>query len=161
MEKQYRKCAGAVVFNKNGQVFLGNRIGFKDAWQFPQGGVEENENYIEAAKRELFEETGIKSVEFVCIDEKPIRYEFTEEIKQKFRKKGIYNDGQDICFSLFYFNGNENEINLNMVSPEFSFYKWESFDFAVENIVEFKKDIYKHISEKFSPIIRQYLKINS
>ena len=44
MEKQYRKCAGAVVFNKNGQVFLGNRIGFENAWQFPQGGVEENEN---------------------------------------------------------------------------------------------------------------------
>jgi len=161
VEKQYRKCAGAVVFNKNGQVFLGNRIGFENAWQFPQGGVEENENYIEAAKRELFEETGIKSVEFVCVDEKPIRYEFTEEIKQKFKKKGIYNDGQEICFSLFYFNGSENEINLNGFSPEFSLYKWESFDFAIENIVEFKKDAYKLISEKFSPIIRQYLKINS
>lgn len=161
MARQYRKCAGAVVFNKNGQVFLGNRIGFKDAWQFPQGGVEENESVVDAAKRELFEETGITSVEVVFTCEKPIKYDFTEEIKQKFRKKGIFNDGQEISFSLFYFNGDDSEINLNCTSAEFFEYKWENFEYAIENIVEFKKDVYKRIGEKFSPIIRQYLTINS
>lgn len=161
MEKQYRKCAGAVVFNRKGQVFLGNRLGFENAWQFPQGGVESGETYIEASKRELLEETGIKSVIEVYSCDEPIRYEFTDEIKQKLRKRGILNDGQEISFSLFYFYGDEKEINLKTSTQEFFEYKWDSFEFAVTNIVSFKKEAYKQIYEIFLPIIGQYLAINS
>ena len=158
MLKKFRPCAGAVVFNKYGCILLCNRNDTRsDAWQFPQGGIESNETALEAAKRELFEETSIVSVDPVYTDNESKKYEFTEDIKSNFRKRGIFNDGQDICFTLFYFYGEDNEINLNTKQPEFREYKWSNFEFAVENIVDFKKDVYSATAQKFEPIIRQYL----
>ena len=107
MSGQYRKCAGIVVFNEKGQVLLCNRKGLKGAWQFPQGGIEENETVEEASRRELFEETSIKSVEYVFVEDKALRYEFPNDVKNNFKKKGIASDGQDIYFSLCYFVGND------------------------------------------------------
>ena len=161
MNKIYRPCAGIIVFNCDGLLFLGNRIGIENSWQFPQGGIEKNETIIDAAKRELFEETGIKSVTHVYTEETPIRYDFSEKIKSNFRKKGIFNDGQEIYFSLFYFDGEDSEINLKIFEQEFDKYKWDTFDFAVNNIIDFKKDVYLRISKKFMPIIEQYLKAKS
>ncbi|MBR5598710.1 MAG: RNA pyrophosphohydrolase [Alphaproteobacteria bacterium] len=158
MEGQYRRCAGVVVFNRDGQVLLCNRKGLKGAWQFPQGGIENSETIEQACVRELFEETSIKSVCLVCSEKESIRYEFTNEIKNNFRKKGIFNDGQDIFFSMFLFIGDDSEINLNTQEPEFDEYMWTSFEFAVENIVKFKQNAYKTIANKFEPIMKQYLK---
>lgn len=158
MGKQFRLCAGAVVFNRNGKVLLGNRIETKDdSWQFPQGGIESGETPEEAARRELFEETGVTSVTTVCTDAKPSHYEFSEKIKANLRKRGIFNDGQDIFFSLFYFTGKESEINVRTAFPEFKGCIWESLDFATANIIEFKKNVYTSAAERFAPLIKRYL----
>lgn len=158
MNKKFRRCAGAVVFNAEGKVLLGNRIECKaSAWQFPQGGIETGESPEEAAKRELFEETSVSSVKLVYTTKTPIRYEFTDEIKNNFRKRGIFNDGQDIYFSLFYFEGQDSEINVQTKIPEFKEYIWADFTFAVENIVAFKKEAYLTIKDKFTAEIRRYL----
>lgn len=157
MSNLYRKCAGIIVFNNNGLVFLGNRIRFRNAWQFPQGGIEKGETIEEAARRELFEETGIRTVTLVALEKKPLRYTFNRTIQTNFRKKGIETKGQDVYFSLFYFNGEENEINLKTTSPEFNKYKWDTLGFAVENVVAFKRNTYEIIAKKFNPIIQQYL----
>ncbi|MBO5038774.1 MAG: NUDIX domain-containing protein [Alphaproteobacteria bacterium] len=158
MTKKFRRCAGAVVFNIDGNVLLGSRIECNaDAWQFPQGGIETGESPEEAAKRELFEETSVSSVKLVYTTETPVRYEFTDEIKQNFRKRGIFNDGQDIYFSLFYFCGQESEINVQTKIPEFKKYIWADFVFAVENVVDFKKEAYLKIKDKFIFEIRRYL----
>lgn len=158
MSKQFRLCAAAVVFNSEGKVLLGNRIEtIGDAWQFPQGGIEDGETPAEAAERELFEETGVSSVKLVYADEAPVRYEFSENIKANFRKRGIYNDGQDIYFVLFYFTGNNGDINIHTKQPEFKDYKWDSLDFAVKNIIDFKKDAYAYAYKRLLPKIKQYL----
>ena len=86
MDKKYRQCAGVVVFNAEGKVLLGNRVKFKNAWQFPQGGIETGESVIDAAKRELKEETSVTSVALVYSEKKSIRYTFNNQIKEKFRK---------------------------------------------------------------------------
>ncbi len=159
MNKHFRLCAGAIVFNREGKVFLGNRIETaNDSWQFPQGGIEEGESPEQAARRELYEETGISLVQTVYTDRKPRRYEFSAKIKEAFRQRGIFNDGQDIYFSLFYFTGKETDIRLDMPHPEFRAYRWDSLDFAVSHIIDFKKAVYSAVAEKIAPMIEDYIK---
>lgn len=158
MSTNYRQCASAIVFNKQGLILLGNRIDTEDdAWQFSQGGIEKGETPDIAAKRELFEEMSVKSVELIFAAEKPFRYEFPNDVKKKFQQTGIFTDGQDIYFSLFYFSGKEDEINIKTSSPEFKQYKWDTLDFAVKNIVDFKKAAYSFAANIVSPMICQYL----
>lgn len=154
----YRRCASAIVFNKKGLILLGNRIDTpEDAWQFSQGGIEEGESPEQAAKRELFEEMSITSVKLISADKEANRYEFPESVKQKFKKKGLTTCGQDIYFCLFYFTGDEGEINTKTAYPEFKSYMWSDFDFAVKNIVDFKKDVYLKAANRFKSVVKQYI----
>lgn len=158
MTGKFRPCAGAIVFNKKGQILLCSRKDTtSDAWQFPQGGIEKNETPKEAAKRELFEETSVSSIISIYTDEKPQKYEFTNEIKDLLIQRGIFNIGQEIYFTLFYFYGDDSEIHVKTKQPEFKDYMWSDFDFAVKNIIPFKRDVYSAAAQKFEPIIRQYL----
>ena len=97
-------------------------------------------------------------VQTVYTDRKPRRYEFSAEIKESFRQRGIFNDGQDIYFSLFYFTGKETDIRLDMPHPEFRAYRWDSLDFAVFHIIDFKKAVYSAVAEKIAPMIEDYIK---
>lgn len=158
MSQHFRPCAGAIVFNSSGLVLVGNRIDVtEEAWQFPQGGIEKGETPLIAAERELFEETSVQSVCPIYTDANPRRYEFPLQIKERFAQKGISCDGQDIYFTLFYFNGTGDEINVQTKNPEFREVGWKNFDFVVKNIIDFKRDVYQKSFEKFMPMIRQYL----
>lgn len=158
MPNLYRPCASAIVFNNKGLVLLGNRIDTKeDAWQFSQGGIEQGETPAIAARRELFEEMSVTSVKLIYTDTKPFRYEFPDDVKQMFHQKGLLTSGQDIYFSLFYFSGTDDEINIQTEYPEFKQFKWDTFDFAVQNIIGFKKQAYNHAKDTILPLICQYL----
>lgn len=158
MDNQYRPCAAIVVFNKEGKVLLGNRIDtVDDAWQFPQGGIEKGETPELAAKRELFEETSIVSVKHIYSDVTPLRYNFPQNIRKKFETHNILTAGQDVFFSLFYFEGKDDEINVKTAIPEFSEYKWEDFSFAVKHIVTFKKEVYEKAFYNLRPKIEYYM----
>lgn len=150
MQKQYRKCVGIVVYNHQNKVLMCERIDTDNAWQFPQGGLNEGENFIEASKRELWEETSIRSVSFISSIDAPMAYDFP---KPKVVDDKTF-DGQEMCWVLYHFTGAESEINLETPVPEFKRYGWFDLEEAPDKIVGFKKDVYTKMTERF----KDYLK---
>lgn len=162
IEKKFRKNAGVVLFNQAGKVLVCRRIHHKkaDGWQFPQGGIEENETAVEAAQRELAEETGVTSVEFVAQIEEPLRYEFPAIVLKRFKKIGRDFAGQDQYWSLFYFCGDNSEINLRSHPEEIEFDQWEWTDLesTPDKVWSIKKEVYQQMVKIFAPIIKDCIK---
>ncbi|MBE6445486.1 MAG: RNA pyrophosphohydrolase [Alphaproteobacteria bacterium] len=155
MTGNYRKNVGIVVFNQNKKVLMCARADSDDFnWQFPQGGIDKNEKIIDAAKRELKEETGITSVELVAKMPKSLRYDFPDYVLAKFKNNKFV--GQDQYWVLFYFNGDDSEINFNTNPKEVEFkaYEWVDISEAPKRIVEFKKAVYSKVVNAFKPYIR-------
>lgn len=153
MSALYRKNVGIVVFNDKHKVLMCARADKPDLqWQFPQGGIEDGEDIVEAAKRELREETGITSVILVAKLPHTIRYDFPEEIQKKHRELGCYFVGQEQSWVLFYFKGNDNEIDFctNPQEIEFKAYEWVDIDEAPQRIVKFKKEVYLEVAKDFA-----------
>ena len=153
MNNTYRKNVGIVLFNSQGKVLLCERNDQQaNRWQFPQGGVEKDEGYLGAALRELYEETGIKSVKLIAQTPQALRYDFPSTFKLPFK-------GQEQHWFLFYFTGQDAEINFttNPQEIEFKSYQWADIDIAPKIIVKFKKKVYNNIVKFFKPLIREYL----
>ena len=154
---QYRPNVGIVIFNSDKNIWIGNRadINTDKAWQLPQGGIDYNEEPLQAAKREVYEETGIKSIKAVAIIDKWIKYNLPIEIaKKKWNGKFI---GQTQKWHLFYFYGNDTEININLSKkPEFSKWKWSDEDYIKNNVTKFRKDNYRLVFQYFGKIIKKY-----
>ena len=135
---------GAIVLNKENKIFVGKRKDNPvDKWQMPQGGVDKNEDYLTAMKRELEEETSIKNIEVLKELEGSFQYELPKELlgiiwKGKFR-------GQKQKWFLVRFNGKDAEINIKTKHPEFIQWKWINMEDLPEVIVDFKKDVYNKI----------------
>tara|TARA_B100000965_G_scaffold337608_1_gene304479 strand:+ start:2048 stop:2518 length:471 start_codon:yes stop_codon:yes gene_type:complete len=135
---------GVVVLNNKNQVFVGKRKDNPvDKWQMPQGGVNGKESFLSAMKRELEEETNIKSIEILKVLNGWFEYELPENLlgiiwKGKFR-------GQKQKWFIVKFIGEEKEINLKTKHPEFIEWKWVEMNELPEIIVDFKKKVYKKI----------------
>ena len=136
-----RKGVGVILLNKDNNVFVGKRKDNPvDKWQMPQGGVDDGEDYLSAMKRELFEETSIKSIEVLEEIERFFEYELPKNLigiiwKGKFR-------GQKQKWFITKFVGKEKEINLKTKNPEFIEWKWIIPEELPNVIVDFKKKIY-------------------
>lgn len=154
MKNEFRPCVGIVVFNEDKKVLLCERIDTTGGWQFPQGGIDENEDFRKAARRELFEETSIISVKEIAVINQPLQYFFPNQLL-KHPKAGYI--GQEMRWVLFLFTGDESEINLNTAISEFRSYAWEDIDLAPQKIVDFKRNVYINVVEKFKPIIEAYI----
>tara|TARA_B100000530_G_scaffold311269_1_gene238219 strand:+ start:556 stop:1026 length:471 start_codon:yes stop_codon:yes gene_type:complete len=132
---------GAIVLNNNNHVFVGKR---KDnpinKWQMPQGGVEKNEDLLNAMKRELYEETSITSIKVLKELDSWLSYELPSNLLGRIWK-GKYR-GQKQKWFIVRFTGNENEINLNTKHPEFIEWKWIEIEQLPNVIVDFKKKVY-------------------
>ena len=139
-----RRGVGIVVLNKENKVFVAKRKDNPvDKWQMPQGGVNKNENFITAMKRELEEETSIKSIEILKTLDNFFVYELPQELlgiiwKGKFR-------GQKQKWFIVRFNGDDSEINVKTKHPEFIEWKWIDMDELPHVIVDFKRELYKKI----------------
>jgi putative (di)nucleoside polyphosphate hydrolase len=151
-ELPLRSGVGIVVLNKQNKVFVARRIDNpKNFWQMPQGGVDEGENFLNAAYRELEEETSIKKVELIQELEGTITYELPDRLLGIIWK-GKYR-GQKQKWFLMRFNGEDNEINIKTQNPEFLDWKWIEIDQLTEVVVDFKLHVYKEVKEKVKKII--------
>jgi len=154
----YRNCAGIVLFNDEGKVLLGARADKKGRqWQFPQGGIEENEKPEEAALRELKEETSITSANIILSLNEPISYTFPRPIREGLAAKGKMHIGQKMYWFLLHFTGDDREINLATQNPEFKAYEWADIGMAPKRIIFFKKGVYLKVCRVFEPYIEAYI----
>ena len=147
-----RNGVGVIILNKNNQVFVAKRKDNQvDRWQMPQGGVNSGESYLSAMKRELFEETSIKSIKLLKELDGFFEYELPDNLvgiiwKGKFK-------GQKQKWFIVKFIGNENEINLKTKYPEFIEWKWIMPDELPSVIVDFKKSLYLSLLVKLKELI--------
>lgn len=146
----YRPCVGVMLVNRDGHIFVGQRIdNDKPAWQMPQGGVDEGEDPKEAALRELWEETGVLA-EHVVVEaesENWLPYELPIDLVPK-----LWNGrfrGQEQKWFLLRFHGTDDDVNIATEHPEFKEWRWLPPADLVENIVPFKREVYARVLDEF------------
>ncbi len=152
----YRPCVGVMLVNSDGKVFVGKRIDNieNDAWQMPQGGVDDGEDLRVAALRELAEETGVteRIVTFLAEMREDLFYDLPDELQGtlwggRFR-------GQRQRWFLARFTGSDNDIRLDAhTPPEFCDWRWVEPEVLPDLIVPFKKRVYRAILDEFREII--------
>tara|TARA_B100001121_G_C18671215_1_gene613959 strand:+ start:1516 stop:2001 length:486 start_codon:yes stop_codon:yes gene_type:complete len=143
---------GIVVLNNEDKVFVAKRIDNpKNFWQMPQGGVDNGEDFLTAALRELYEETSIKNVELIKELDGMTTYELPDHLlgiiwKGKFK-------GQKQKWFLMRFLGEDKDINIKTNKPEFLEWKWTDIDQLTEEVVDFKLDVYKEVKGKIKKLL--------
>lgn len=158
----YRPCVGVVLVNREGLVFIGRRNGGPEhvdathSWQMPQGGIDEGEDPLEAAKRELFEETNVRSIELLAEADEWFTYALPEPIARE-AWKGRYR-GQTQKWIAFRFTGPDSEIDVlnpggGEHKPEFVDWRWERLDETPELIIPFKREVYNQVVSAFSSVV--------
>ena len=146
----YRNSVGIVILNHEKQIFIGKRIkghGIDKFWQMPQGGINTGEDEATAMKRELFEETTIKTIKILQKSKQYHYYNFPHEIR-----KNLWNGryiGQKQRWFLVEFQGDESEIKIDVENAEFSQWRWERAENVITEIVKFKREIYQDVLKDF------------
>ena len=149
----YRPNVGIVICNRKGQVLWAKRCG-QNSWQFPQGGINDNETPEQAMYRELFEEVGLSP------NEVKILYASKHWLRYKLPKRLLRYDSKPMCIGqkqrwfLLQFIGDEKNINMNTTkSPEFDGWRWVSFWYPVRQVVSFKREVYRKAMKEFSQVL--------
>jgi putative (di)nucleoside polyphosphate hydrolase len=156
----YRPCAGVALFNRAGRVFIGRRpqqagpehVQGRYAWQMPQGGIDDGEEPLNAARRELYEETGIRSVRLLMEAPDWYSYDLPAEILAE-TWKGRYR-GQTQKWFAFRFEGDDREIDVRHPGggahkPEFVEWRWERLEALPDLIIPFKREVYENVVAGF------------
>jgi putative (di)nucleoside polyphosphate hydrolase len=147
----YRPAAGIMLINAEGKVFVGQRMDSTlEAWQMPQGGIDEGEDALAAALRELGEETGIAAdkVELIATAEEELRYDLPDELIGKLWK-GRYR-GQRQTWFLFRFLGTDSDVDIATEHQEFRAWRWADPVDLPAMIVPFKKALYEQVLAAFA-----------
>lgn len=147
-ERPYRPCVGICIVNEEGMIFAGKRLDNRaEAWQMPQGGIDEGENVREACFREMKEEIGTDLAEWV--DEHPdwLNYDIPEPLANRLWQ-GQFK-GQAQKWVLLRYIGTDSDINIATKEPEFEKWKWMSIEQLVDLAVPFKKDVYRAVLSNF------------
>ncbi len=144
----YRTGVGIMLLNRTGEVFVGQRIDTTmEAWQLPQGGVDDGEDFETAALRELEEEIGTANIEVIARTQDWLSYDLPQDIRGKVW--GGRFRGQRQIWYVMRFLGEDSEINIETAHPEFSEWKWVTWDELDRIIVPFKRQLYKELKDRF------------
>jgi putative (di)nucleoside polyphosphate hydrolase len=159
----YRPCVGVALINRAGEAFIGHRKRKRASealdersWQMPQGGIDEGEAPIDAARRELWEETGDRSIEFIAEMPRWLNYDLPDGMRGRW--SGRFR-GQSQKWFLFRFVGDDKEIDVrrpggSVHDAEFDEWRWERFERLPEVVVPFKREVYQAVSAAFAPLSR-------
>ncbi|HEV7328302.1 MAG TPA: RNA pyrophosphohydrolase [Bosea sp. (in: a-proteobacteria)] len=160
----YRPCVGLALFNPAGLVFIGRRANRSQRehvapgheWQMPQGGIDAGEQPIEAAYRELREETNVASVSLLAEAPDWLSYDLPREIGRE-AWRGKYR-GQSQKWFAFRFEGDESEIDIQSPGsghkPEFDAWRWVPLEETPGLIIPFKRDVYREVARLFAGVAR-------
>ncbi len=146
----YRPCAGVVLARSDGLVFAGERIDTPNAWQMPQGGIDQGETPGEAALRELVEETGV-TPDLVSLEGETadwVTYDLPDHLLGKMWK-GKFR-GQKQMWFLLRFHGQDTDIQIDTEHPEFARWRWMAPQDIIDSIVPFKRDVYRTVFAQLS-----------
>ena len=151
-ELPLRIGVGIVLLNHENKVFVGKRIDNPaNSWQMPQGGVDENEDFLRAAKRELEEETGIRTIKVIKELNEWQTYDLPKNLLGKLWK-GKYR-GQKQKWFIMKFIGHDSEINIKTKQPEFLDWKWIDPENLTDIAVYFKLEVYKKLKSEIKKIL--------
>ena len=150
-ELPLRLGVGIALLNHENKIFVGKRIDNpENSWQMPQGGVDKNEDFLQAAKRELEEETSVRTVEVIKVLNEWLTYDLPKNLLGKLWK-GKYR-GQKQKWFIMKFLGKNDEINIRTKKPEFLDWKWIKPSDLPGVAVNFKVSIYKKLVEELTAL---------
>ena len=147
-KKNYRPCVGILLLNHRNQVFVGRRLDTSvDAWQMPQGGIDDGEDVVAAAEREMAEEIGTNKASLLMQSRWWRSYDLPSAIAGK--KWGGRYLGQTQRWCAYRFDGQDSEIGLGTSHAEFAEWRWIEPNRLAELIVSFKRDVYISVVDEF------------
>ncbi|OAN60938.1 RNA pyrophosphohydrolase [Magnetospirillum moscoviense] len=150
-KRPYRLGVGLVLFNAEGLVFTARRIDTKEpAWQFPQGGIDEDEEPLAAALREMKEEIGTDKAEVIAESRDWISYDLPPDLADKVWK-GRFRGQRQKWYAL-KFLGADSDIDIDTEHPEFSEWRWMKLAEVPALIVPFKRSLYDQVVAEFAGI---------
>ena len=156
----YRPNVGIILLRRDSRVFWARRVS-RDGWQFPQGGIEPRESARQAAFRELYEEIGLtaQDVRLLGNTENWLRYDVPYASRSRNYLRARPFRGQKQRWFLFQLISTESRVRLDLSSnPEFDHWQWVDYWRPLEQIVEFKRNVYKKALTELEPLLsRQFL----
>ncbi|MEE8243643.1 MAG: RNA pyrophosphohydrolase [Pseudomonadales bacterium] len=148
----FRPNVGIVVTNDHGQVLWARRVGGRDAWQFPQGGIQDNETPLEALYRELHEEIGLEPEAVVIVARTTdwLRYRLPKRLRRHDSTPGFV--GQKQKWFLLRMLAEDRSVRMDTSDkPEFDDWQWVSYWYPLRQVVDFKRDVYRRALAELAP----------
>lgn len=153
----YRPCVGVMLFDPRGRIFVGRRIDTPEAWQMPQGGIDEGESPEDAALREMQEEIGTDRAAIVAGTRDWLDYDLPDHLVGKLW--GGRWRGQRQKWFACMFHGEDSDIRLDTAHPEFDAWRWVEMEELTTLIVPFKRAIYAAVVDELGPAVRNAVRM--
>ncbi|MBL54663.1 MAG: RNA pyrophosphohydrolase [SAR116 cluster bacterium] len=151
-DRPYRPCVGIMLINQQGDIFGGQRLDNRaEAWQMPQGGIDEGEDVETACFREMREEIGTNKADILRLHPDWLNYDIPRPLADNLWS-GAYR-GQTQKWVALRFTGEDTDINIQTEDPEFISWQWLSPDELIQRAVPFKRDVYKNIMAEFKDLL--------